>query len=237
MSNGPAKPRSSKIHQQLLNTLKRGDTILTFNYDTVIEESMPESDSLWAPKGGYGVQVTGLTLDWAKRWLRDHQVERSQEAEIDLLKLHGSLNWGQYKTSTAAVRLKPRPYVIRMGRYMPVSERALFLPPGWHKRVDRNPYNTIWQQARLKLDKCATLMIVGYSLPETDLIARALFAEVTRVRRARGKYLKELHVADVSAEARDRIVGLFLPALGHTGIIYRYSDAKELSDSMVRHAL
>ena len=63
----------------------------------------------------------------------------------------------------------------------------------------------------LKLDKCATLVVVGYSLPETDLIARALFAEVARVRRARGKYLKELHIADISADAKDRIVDLFLP--------------------------
>jgi hypothetical protein len=125
---------------------------MTFNYDTVIEESMPVSKCLWTLRGGYGVDVSGLTHDWAKRWLIDHDHERSDRTKIELLKLHGSLNWQLYSTYTSGVRLKPRPYVVRTRRNKPVRDEAAILPPGWQKRVDRKPYSTVWQAARLKLD-------------------------------------------------------------------------------------
>jgi SIR2-like domain len=200
LGDGPAKARGSTIHSKILSRVRADDTIITFNYDTVIEESMPAEHSLWTPKGGYGVDVSGVTHAWARRWYADREMERTRDSKVQLLKLHGSLNWVLYKTSK--VRLKPRPYVIRARNNKPVFDRAAIVPPGWHKRVDRNPYNALWREARLALENCATLIIAGYSLPETDLVARALFLEVSRVRGVRGKILKELHVADVSDLAK-----------------------------------
>ncbi len=232
MDDGPAKPRSSKLHRSLLGTLRPGDAIITFNYDALIEESMPAANCLWTLRNGYGVDVGGLTHDWAKKWLVEHHHERADRTEIELLKLHGSLNWQLY--STASIRLKPRPYVVRTRRGIPVYDRAAILPPGWHKRVDRKPYSTLWHTARLRLDRCATLVIIGYSLPQTDLIARALFLEVNRSRRARGNFLKELHLADRDGATKNRLVESFLPSLGHKGQVFRYGDADELITSWRR---
>jgi hypothetical protein len=111
-----------------------------------------------------------------------------------------------------------------------VYDRAEILPPGWNKRVDKNPYRIVWAEARSALENCATLVVIGYSLPETDLIARALFSEVVRSRLARRKHLKELHLADVSDTARLRILNLFVRSLGATGTVFRYGSARELAD-------
>lgn len=178
----PAEPLKSEIHRKILGCLKKGDTIITFNYDLLIEESF-KTGRVWTPVDGYGDNVQGKTHDWCRIWLNARESQHPLESKIRLLKLHGSLNWILYKNKT--IRLKPRPYVVRAKRV----EKISVLPPGWNKRIDRNPYKLFWREARLRLEKCKTLIILGYSLPETDLLAQALFAEVVRTRVARKNYL------------------------------------------------
>jgi hypothetical protein len=137
LNEGPARAYHSEIHKMTLSQLQAGDTIITFNYDTVIEESVSSNAALWTPRGGYGVDVTGITHDWTKKWFSQRAIKDTKKTKIHLLKLHGSLNWVLYKTSK--VRLKPRPYVVRSRNGKPVFEDAAILAPGWHKRVDRNP--------------------------------------------------------------------------------------------------
>lgn len=222
-------PEECQIHRRVLRQLQSGDTIVTFNYDTVIEESLPEEGPYWDPRDGYGFEASGVTLTWAKRWRIDRNRVKgeSRKSEFRLLKLHGSLNWILYKTNK--VRLKPRPYVVRARKGKPVHDKCSILPPGWHKRIDRNPYRQLWRRARLDLEKCSRLAIIGYSLPDTDLIARALLAEVCRSRAARNDYLKHLHIADPNEQVKDRFVELFAPALGPKGRVYRYENIEELS--------
>jgi hypothetical protein len=227
MRTMPAKPIVSTLHRQILRRLEKGDAIATFNYDTVIEESMPNSISLWTPRQGYGIDVTGVKKEWARKWFASHGIETKKKSDVKLFKLHGSINWRLYKNNK--VTLKTRPYVVRGKRGKPDFETAAVLPPGWHKRVDKQPYSTILKKARLEFDKCKTLAIVGYSLPDTDLIARALFLEVARRRAGPGKFLKELHIADVSEVTQRRIIDLFLPALGPEGKVFRYKSAMELA--------
>ena len=231
MTATPAKPIVSEIHRKILARVKRGDTLATFNYDTIIEESMPVKSSPWTPREGYGVDITGVKKGWAKKWFVSHKIEEGKKSDIKLLKLHGSINWRLYKNNK--VTLKARPYAVKGKRGKPDFERSAFVPPGWHKRVDKQPYSTIWRKARLEFDRCETLVIIGYSLPDTDLIARALFLEIARRRASAEKFLKELHIADVSEATQRRIIELFLPALGPEGKVFLYGNAAELANNWV----
>jgi len=215
------------VHRTILKRIGSGDTIITFNYDMLIEESISDDGAHWDPSDGYGFTASGTTLDWARRWRSQHGTVRSRKTEFRLLKLHGSVNWTLYKTNK--VRLKPRPYVVRARNGAPVFDKCSILPPGWHKRIDISPYRQLWRKARLELEKCSSLAIIGYSLPETDLIAHALLAEVCRLRAARKHYLKHLHIADPNEQVIDRFSALFAPALGPKGHVYRYKDIEELS--------
>lgn len=220
----PTEPRKSETHQKILGCLKKGDTIITFNYDLLIEESF-ETGRIWTPVDGYGADVQGKTHDWCRIWLKNRENKKPSESKIRLLKLHGSLNWVLYRNR--AIRLKPRPYAVGSGRI----EKISVLPPGWNKRVDRNPYKLFWREARLRLEKCKTLIILGYSLPETDLLAQALFAEVVRTRVARKIYLKQLHIAEPNDSVKERFITLFTPALHFGGSLFKYRDLREFSDS------
>jgi hypothetical protein len=223
----PTRPHTSPAHDKVLRQLEAGDTVLTFNYDLVIEEAL-RANNLWSPRDGYGVAAHGITGDWCRRWRSPGGSAGLPKSKISLLKLHGSINWTLYNNNE--IRIKPRPYVVRTRKGRPVFEDVSVLPPGWHKRIDRNPYKKLWRTARLRLEKCQTLVVVGYSLPETDLLARALVSEVVRLRAVRKSRLRQLHVADPSSVVKQRFVDMFMPALGSDGQVFRYADLDELAD-------
>ena len=225
MTQMPPRPLKSPVHQQLLKRLRAGSTIITFNYDLVIEESF-ESGELWNPRDGFVIKVSGISHDWSRRWLTSREIGSPRKSDVHLLKLHGSLGWVQY--ANRQVRLKNRPYVVRRG----VTEKISVCPPGWNKPIDRNPYKALWREARLKLESCKSLVIIGYSLPETDLLARALFSEVVRMRSAREKYLSRLVLVDPSDVVKERFTSLFTPALGAYGSIARFGSLKECGKAL-----
>ena len=52
------RPILSSAHSKIVNSLKQSDTIITFNYDLVIEESFDKNVlDRWNPKHGYGVKA------------------------------------------------------------------------------------------------------------------------------------------------------------------------------------
>lgn len=225
----PHTPIKSQLHLKVLQKLGKGDTILTFNYDTTIEESIDSAD-LWSPVDGYGPNVYGRSLDWGKKWLASRNAPRDKRTNVLLLKLHGSVNW--VLDDNDNVRLKPRPYVVRTKSGNPSFEKVSILPPGWNKRIDKNPYKQFWRLARRKLEQCKSFVVIGYSLPEMDLLARALFSEVVRSREAQDVRLKQLHIADPSAVVVQKLADLFTPALGAHGHIFKYSGIEDLANRL-----
>lgn len=217
-------PLKSDLHEKLFKLVKRDDTIITFNYDVLIEESFG-SEGLWTPKGGYGTHIHGLTLGWSKKWFKHRTISPDKESQILLLKLHGSISWLLYKNKQ--IRLKPRPYTVRTNNRRPVNEKFSILAPGWNKQIDKNPYKVLWRISRSKLEKCKSLIIIGYSLPETDLLARALISEAVRTRVAQKKWLKQLHIAEPSTDVCDKFVNIFVPTIGHMGSVFKYRDFAE----------
>jgi hypothetical protein len=221
----PPKPNDSVAHKTVLEYLKPGSTIITFNYDLVIEEAFSDA-ALWNPIDGYGTAVHGTTFDWCRNWLKIRNYQNGTKSQIRLLKLHGSLGWTLYKNRQ--IRLKARPYTVRKKR----AEQISVLPPGWNKKINVNPYKIFWREARLRLERCKSLMIIGYSLPDTDVLARSLFAEVVRLRASRKQYIDRLIVVDPSDAVHGRLVKLFTPALGPLGKIIRL---KSITDFVPKH--
>ena len=229
-SSVPTTAYISHEHRRILSELAAGDTLITVNYDLVLEETLAilAGKIPWSPVDGYGVKAHGKTGDWCRRWLQRAGLSGKQRSKVTLLKLHGSINWTLYRNKQ--IRLKPRPYVVRTKNGRPVFEAVSVLPPGWNKRIDRNPYRKFWRLARLRLEKCKSLVIVGYSLPETDLLARALVSEVVRLRAIRNVRLEQLHVADPSSAVKQRFIDLLMPALGPDGRVFRYSGLSDLAN-------
>jgi SIR2-like domain len=196
MCGGQRVGKKCKYHQVLVKTMKAEDSIITFNYDCLIDETLRECGSgIWNPRYGYG-----LNLGKGRRNLVGHENWQPKEPAtkdktVSLYKLHGSLHfWVQGKEGEEKVSLKNRPYT-KQNR----NQRFTIIPPESDKRYDRGVFKRIWQQAARTLHGARHLVIIGYSFPVTDSHSNALF----RISVGRDK-LESLVLVNPDREARRR---------------------------------
>jgi len=79
--NGPV----SKQYTKLVSICDDSDTLITFNWDTLLDRALYESRT-WVPDSGYGVKFRSiLDMNW--------RAPSFQHSRVLLLKLHGSTNW------------------------------------------------------------------------------------------------------------------------------------------------
>jgi hypothetical protein len=141
----------------------RQDTIISFNYDTVVE------NALW-----------GLALPF--RYADSQQVEwqshapdhfaRPEGEPIPLLKLHGSVNLTTHVSEDFGLRVWAyRSYAdLRNGGRMPI-----LVAPTWQKSLG-GYLSAVWREAVSALRTATRVIILGYSMPQTDQHFRYLMA-------------------------------------------------------------
>lgn len=123
--------------------------------------------------------------------------------QIDLMKLHGSLNWA---TESATGRIRPLhlsdyfqkytyqgfeehgtilvPIGSQLVEYfskhvepaIDVAAEPVIIPPSWNKADYHQALSNVWSAAARHLSEAEYIFIAGYSLPETDSFFRHLYA-------------------------------------------------------------
>jgi len=120
--------------------------------------------------------------------------------ESHLLKLHGSINW---KTEGGNIKeISPHDMRVRSGGYQFAQllggkhrlkletylelRESLIIPPSFSKYGVEGPLRSVWSNAYRALRNARDIFIIGYSMPETDLMVRYLlslaFRDVERIR-------------------------------------------------------
>lgn len=161
---------------------KQSVSVITFNYDIAVDVAM------------YRAELRpNYVIDGVHRG----------RYPIDLLKLHGSLNWaagaGENKTiyplhmeqylqkyspkiSGGEIRLpigsKQLEQYFQEHHMPPVKVRRepVIVPPSWNKSDYHQALSNIWAAAAKHLSQAESIFIIGYSLPETDSFFRHLYA-------------------------------------------------------------
>jgi hypothetical protein len=185
--------RACKYHRKLVSMMNSKDSIITFNYDCLIDETLKNhGDQKWNPKYGYGLNLgKGRTnLDGYVNWTPEKP--SAKEETISLYKLHGSLHF--LVESKTKVKLKQRPYTKQKGEM-----HFTIIPPEANKRYDESIFRSIWKQAGQALYRAQHLIVIGYSFPITDSHSHALF----RISVKSGN-LKSLVLVNPDREARRR---------------------------------
>ena len=211
----PTKSATCTYHEALVRTLYSGDTILSFNYDCIVDNALRTSaGKRWDAQAGYGYEAVNFT-GW-----HDHSGKgRTSQTPIQLLKLHGSLNWDRNHASR--LRLRKSPYEK--------ANRAKneIVPPVWDKRVSDDPIlSEIWKRARQALGRGPVLVVVGYSVPETDLLSQSLLRVATT---ENNRTLSHLIVANPTIDTRKKIISLIQRALAPDTSIYEVNSLAELA--------
>jgi hypothetical protein len=170
---------------QLLNGTQAQNlpALITFNYDLVLERSLWRFfHHLDNPRSDVHVNSCGLRYCFGEndfslkgvpheyRLNRGGQLTRIEngrkanyvwneatEADIPYFKLHGSLNWSQ---DNPQVRPPTHPTMA--------VEKPLILPPVFNK-MSTGAVNILWKRALEALRTAKHIIIVGYSLPKTDI--------------------------------------------------------------------
>jgi len=170
-----AKLLSYLIHE---TTPRETISIITFNYDIAIDVAL---------------QLSGIRYDYC--------IENTDCSGIPLLKLHGSLNWASRTTDNAIIPLTLSEYfkyhhitfpedresvIIPIGTQLKehfskhsqeqVNNEPFIVPPTWSKADHYSSINSVWVRAAYDLGEAEYIFIIGYSLPETDVFFRLLYA-------------------------------------------------------------
>lgn len=186
-------------HDKLIDTImKKNDAIISFNYDCVLDDSLKRrGDNKWCPRYGYKFDLgaKGSKLKGDAFW--QPNIPAKRDDTIKYFKLHGSLNFDvkNIDDPKSAVTLKQRPYTRQNG-----TPRFTIIPPEWNKSFDQGFFGSLWRNAAKEIPKHSEVVVIGYSMPKTDLHSSSLFRTSLRA-----KKLKSLIVVNPDADARWRI--------------------------------
>ena len=198
-------------HGALAYRLRTADAVVSLNYDCVMDWALTSSagSRFSASRGGYGIDCSAGGDEWEGR-----APGPSPAGSIQLLKLHGSLNWA---AAGSPLRLRGTPTV-----YQAVPE-GVIQPPLTNKPVTAEPFKSIWQAARRAVRDMRRLVLIGYSMPSADGLVRALLT--TDLQHA----LEEMIVVDPSEEVRTRHIELFAQA---TTKVFPFESFRTFADAL-----
>jgi len=159
-------------------------TVITFNYDLSIDYALFRND--------FPINYC-LTSN-----------EESRVGEINLIKLHGSLNWfeGKSKKNIIPYEIERKKIPIsNFQRYQngekyyfnifdKITDNKIFykgqnynvipepfiIPPTWDKSIYHQELSRVWNQAASDLSIAENIYVIGYSLPVTDSFFKYLYA-------------------------------------------------------------
>lgn len=177
-----AKVNPTNLYVRLVSHVEAGDTILTLNYDTLLDSALVSAG--WDPVKGYGLIGGSGKI----RWTRPKPEPSATLAEVKLLKLHGSLNWyvrGSFTNLTEIFEKKPSKIMI--SGTPRVNEFAHFVrqiaPPIYGKFFGHKHWRTLWATAHEALVDAEVLVIVGCSLVDTDFHLGGMLSHAVKVRK------------------------------------------------------
>ncbi|MBT6153492.1 MAG: hypothetical protein HOK71_05020 [Planctomycetaceae bacterium] len=192
--------------------LRAGDGVITFNYDTLVENALDECKTTWS----HGLQ------------------DLKEEPHVVVLKMHGSADWFQFERGNPLpgfTRLYsktdenasddniPDEYEYRaelwradttcaldnaLERYHGISDRYSF--PGivglggfkpLHKLVGSG---LTWSRAGGALREAKQIIVIGFSLSPYDGMARLCFADAMNDRKRQNNLPKEVRLIDPNAD-------------------------------------
>ena len=194
--------------------------LVTFNYDCLLDFALKRYGSYkWNARYGYGFNL-GKSRDLVTGDSFWQPKTASPPPEtVKLFKLHGSLHF-QISTGDVppSIKLKQRPYTKQSGTKLEFS----IIPPEWIKQFDSPAFSRIWSQASNAIHQTGHIILVGYSLPATDLHSTALFR--TSVRR---NHLRSVVVVNPNKETRARTRSVLQRGLTSNTVVLSFNSLPE----------
>ena len=127
------------LHDRLVDLMGEGDSVISYNYDLLIDFALTKAGK--ASSANYAVEFSNALdgAEYGPSELEPYEDQRS--GPVDVLKLHGSLNWLQLKheelRSTTEFRKTQHPVFYLRDAYDVVVPAGAF---GWGFSLEREEY-------------------------------------------------------------------------------------------------
>lgn len=183
-------------HRDIVLSLAPRDTIVTFNYDCVIDDALRRNaKGKWSAKYGYCFPNPDRVRAH-EPWEAEAAPHKTNKT-INLLKLHGSLNWRPLPTDSASeIVLRERPYKQKGDKQFEM------VPPENRKHIeDRLVLKSLWGSAERAIRSAQVLAFIGFSFTPTDLHVNSLF----RMALGRNRRLENIVIVNPNADHRRAI--------------------------------
>jgi NAD-dependent SIR2 family protein deacetylase len=182
ITSRPSAPTPYGDFATLLGDLTRREpgcvSVIAFNYDVALD---------------YALYSLGIPFRYCLE-------QGTDNSGLDLLKLHGSLNWSRCSTCSEIVawELKqffskydwsPNPnssfgrleFGDRLSKHSHcegscLQPQPMIVPPTWNKGKFHSQLENVWRTAAGHLAEAENIFVVGYSLPPTDEFFRYFYA-------------------------------------------------------------
>jgi hypothetical protein len=195
----------SWLHRLLRLWHRRQVAVVTFNYDTIVEESMVNLDAPHADGDIVAAMLTHLPRQ-AVTGLGGAVLIPT----LRLLKLHGSVDWYWNPDDGSGDSLCRRnPDLTVVDARAALAGKVPFIVP---PLATKSPFYSLgvirqlWQDAAHALQAASRIVVLGYSVPLTDLTTTAMLSHA-------GNPSAEWHVVDLDGDAvRARLIHLGVPA-------------------------
>ncbi len=194
---------------------------MTFNYDCTIDHALRDHANIrWDPdKQGYGFEVSG-----GNYWKR-HSRGRPPKKSIRLLKMHGSMNWLRDGNGTVSLRESTSGVD---------SLEGSIIPPTWFKDLTTFPFGDVWKAARKEVRTSRVMLVIGYSVPQTDLFSRSLF-KVEAGSKEKPEKLDLLVLVNPDQRSRQLFIELIRDGLEPSTRILEYRTLEEIDTVLTRN--
>ena len=152
---------------------KKNDVIISFNYDCLLEHILWRLE-YWHYEGGYGEQMA----------FNDRRTnETNRFKNIKILKLHGSLNFKFDFLSYCFVHLPseenfPNCYDHSSYTNNGSDTTPIILPSYIKHFAPTKAFRNIYHEAIRHIREADIISIIGYSLPDADIIASTLLSHI-----------------------------------------------------------
>ena len=211
-------------HEALIQELEPGDTIISFNYDCVVDHALRRTASgRWSARYGYSLPKPKRVVGH-EHWDAIQPPVGSNNT-INLLKLHGSLNWqlpSVEKALEGEIRLKQRLYQQKG------TPRFTIIPPEFVKNIQEDPnFKALWRNAERAIRNAEVIALVGFSFTPTDLHVDSLF-RIAQAGSSTG--LQTLVIANPSQSDRRRIRSVFSRSLERKCVVRQYDNLEVLAN-------
>lgn len=175
LQHGSYQRAPSWFHRMMRLWHRRRPTVITFNYDTLIEQALLQLD-IPGSAGAIHEAITDYLppLAVGSRW-----GSPSEPSTFSLLKLHGSLDWYWLPADASGDSIRRAPMNQEPSsttRAMLAGKDRFVIPPLSAKSslYSLGIVKELWRRAADALAQASRIIFIGYSLPLTDLSVTAL---------------------------------------------------------------